>query len=391
MKIAGNTGKILLIAAAVAAMAGCKKDDDETETLPSLSGSLRFNVEEYLGKKATVVIEPTGVTHPEGKGIGYSCSASWLDESITLKEEGSDSFIEENKTLTLPDEIGTYTISCTASASGYYSTTSTKYVTVVDPAENETLKDMQKGYDSVTYPEGAGVTDRDGNEYRTVTIGQYEWMASNLAYKGKGLEEAGTITDSLGIAYANCDAMSDIFGRYYTWEEISSTEYNICPDGWEVPDAGAWMDMANTLSGNKFTDAIAPFEGIAGKMMVDAQFNAEDNFMWEYEPWMNSGMEDGGLSGVSGLAVIPCGFASISLQGIYDTSDPDKEPETVKVGSFDSAFSYAAFWMAPDAGSAADGDKAYYRYIHNMTNSLQINSAPKDSFGASVRCVRKNP
>ena len=52
--------------------------------------------------------------------------------------------------------------------------------------------------------------------------------------------------------------------------EISSTEYNICPDGWEVPDAGAWMDMANTLSGNKFTDAIAPFEGIAGKMMVDA-------------------------------------------------------------------------------------------------------------------------
>lgn len=398
MKISKIAMTAFAAAMIAAAIVSCKKDDDDTETLPSLSGSLRFEVKEYLGKKATVTIEPTGVIHPEGYGIGYSCSASWLEEDIVLKEEGSSSFIEENKTLTLPDEIGTYTISCTASAAGYYSTTSTRYVTVVDPVES--LIDIKLGYDAETYEKGKGVADRDGNEYGTVIIDGYEWMTSNLAYKGKDLKTAGTISDSLGIAYANCDAMSKIFGRYYTWNEISNPEYDICPDGWEIPDAEAWINLANALSGNDeagYTDGYAVFDGIAGKMMVDAKFNSAENSMWEYERWMNPEFDDfhTGLSGVSGLSVIPCGFASISSYPVYDTSKPGQEPVYIKTGSFDSAYEFAAFWTANTtsdntaAGTTEDsGVKPYYRYIHKSDNKLQINTASDTSFGAPIRCVK---
>ena len=102
-----------------------------------------------------------------------------------------------------------------------------------------------------------------------------------------------------------------------------------------------------------------------------------------------------GLSGVSGLSVIPCGFASISSYPVYDTSKPDQEPVYIKTGSFDSAYEFAAFWTANTtsdntaAGTTEDsGVKPYYRYIHKSDNKLQINTASDTSFGAPIRCVK---
>ena len=390
-----KTGLVTL--AVAAAIVSCKKDDDDTTTLPSLGGSMKFDMEAYveLGRKMTLT--PSGVYHPEGGGVGIYWSASWKDKADTTRLQGDDLSVTGDTTYTFPSEVGSYTVSCTAFASGYYSTTSSKAVIVVDTVNiDNTLLGLDTGHDSGKYESGSVRDDRDSRKYKTVKIGGYEWFAENLSYDGTDLSGNGEPADKLGIPFYNCEAMSTVFGRYYTLNEISGND--VCPQGWKVADANAWLDLANTLSGDRFTeeDINRPFEGIAGMMMVDADFISENSPMWDYETWMNNeddlaGDGDGtGLTGETGLNVLSCGFANI-----YETTDYDTETgesRTVRVGSFDSVFGYAALWVGPDgaAGGGTD-DKAYYRYIDIMENCLNINYASmddKDSFGASVRCVR---
>ena len=376
MNIRKNINTIIAAALAVMAVAACKKDDEETETLPSLSGQLSFEAAPYIKKNETLTMTPSGLTHPEGKGIGFY----WTITDVTTK---NDTTKTENGTgngaytAKFPDETGTYTVSCTAFASGYYNTSVNKYVTVVD--KDESLIDISKGY---TGEYGTCTDTRDGRSYKTVTIGNTtEWFAENLKYSG--LSENGG-ADKIGIAYENAEAMSDIFGRYYSWEEATDKENPVCPEGWRIPDAEDWLDMANAVdrmvrensdtedgqeseeAGNTgFTEEDTDYEGITGAMMVEACFNSDDNEMWDYWPDVN-------ITNLSGLSMIPCGFANLS-----------KTAEGNPIGSFETVNLYAAFWTAE-----SEEDKAMFRYIYWDTPVLQLGQASKTDFAATVRCVR---
>lgn len=394
MNIRKNINTIIAAALAVMAVAACKKDDEETETLPSLSGQLRFEAAPYIKKNETLTMTPSGLTHPEGKGIGFY----WTITDVTTK---NDTTKTENGTgngaytAKFPDETGTYTVSCTAFASGYYNTSVNKYVTVVD--KDESLIDISKGY---TGEYGTCTDTRDGRSYKTVTIGNTEWFAENLKYSGlseNGTENTGVRNntgssengraDKIGIAYENAEAMSDIFGRYYSWEEATDKTNPVCPKGWRIPDAEDWLALANGLdrmngeasdtdgtdghaSGvtsdvDRFTDINTDYEGITGAMMVEAKFNSEKNEMWDYWPDVN-------ITNLSGLSMIPCGFANLS-----------KTTEGNPVGSFETVNLYAAFWTAE-----SEEDKAMFRYIYWDTPVLQLGQASKTDFAATVRCVR---
>ena len=248
--------KILMISAAVAAAFACKKDDEEEEALPSLGGMVKFSLDPYMEVNSTFRVEPSGIYHPEGKGFGYYCKASWKESNDTIKLENSDSFIEEKMLFTFPeDSVGTFTISCTAFASGYYSTSVSRYVTTV--SRERSLIDTLLGYDATAYPAGEVIDNRDGEgrTYRTVRIGNAEWFAENLAYKG--LDHASGDNQGkavFGIPYQNCEAMSDIFGRYYTWKEAMGLDEDgnpsgvkLCPDGWTVPTDEDWKNLAAEL------------------------------------------------------------------------------------------------------------------------------------------------
>lgn len=386
MNIRKNINTIIAAALAVMAVAACKKDDEETETLPSLSGQLRFEAAPYIKKNETLTMTPSGLTHPEGKGIGFY----WTITDVTTK---NDTTKTENGTgngaytAKFPDETGAYTVSCTAFASGYYNTSVNKYVTVVD--KDESLIDISKGY---TGEYGTCTDTRDGRSYKTVTIGNTtEWFAENLKYSGETSSEKSTEAQKkIGIAFENAEAMSDIFGRYYSWEEATDKENPVCPEGWRIPDAEDWLALANgldrmnsevsgtdetddqasgvTSDGDRFTDINTDYEGITGAMMVEACFNSEDNEMWEYST-------DAKITNLSGLSVIPCGFANLSR-----TADGNA------VGSFDAVNLYAAFWV--DYVNPDYPDQAYLRYIYWSTPVLQLGSASQTDFAATVRCVR---
>ena len=369
MNIRKNINTIIAAALAVLAVAACKKEEDETETLPSFSGQLSFEAEPYIKKGVTLTLKPSGPVHPEGKGIGFY----WTITDVTTKNDTTKTESGTGNgayTAKFPDEIGTYTVSCTAFASGYYNTTTTKYVTVVD--KDESLIGIWGGYPGEF---GTCTDKRDGRSYKTVTIGNTEWFAENLKY-------SGTETEKTGIAFENSEAMSDIFGRYYSWAEATGSK--VCPDGWRIPDAEDWLDMANAVdrmvrensdtedgqeseeAGNTgFTEEDTDYEGITGAMMVEACFNSEDNEMWDYWPDVN-------ITNLSGLSMIPCGFANLS-----------KTAEGNPIGSFETVNLYAAFWTAE-----SEEDKAMFRYIYWDTPVLQLGQASKTDFAATVRCVR---
>ena len=102
--------------------------------------------------------------------------------------------------------------------------------------------------------EGELFDDRDGNIYKTVTIGTQTWMAENLKYRYLQPTED---LDSSSFCYNETIEDCDKYGRYYLWSAaMDSAGYftndglgcgngvyceptypvqGLCPDGWHLP------------------------------------------------------------------------------------------------------------------------------------------------------------
>ena len=77
---------------------------------------------------------------------------------------------------------------------------------------------------------------RDGKTYKTVEIGNQEWMAENLAYAPSSGEY---------WAYDEDDANIEIYGYLYDWE----TALKVCPSGWHLPSHAEWTQLTDYLGG----------------------------------------------------------------------------------------------------------------------------------------------
>lgn len=69
---------------------------------------------------------------------------------------------------------------------------------------------------------------RDGQQYRTIKIGERRWMAQNLAFKSSG-----------SWCYGNSQENCDIYGRLYS----SLAAAHACPAGWHVATGTDWGDL----------------------------------------------------------------------------------------------------------------------------------------------------
>lgn len=333
---------LLVFAVVALAAASCKKDDEST-VYPSLEGSLSFYVPEFVVPGQIVKMVPEGISHPEGGGLGYSWKVTPGDKSDTTKLENGIG--DGSYTYQFPDELETYTISAYAFAEGYSGASRTRYATVV--------KGGMTGDGSIT---GNGISQSDskitvdGTDYYYTNIAGLDWFRHNLS------------NTSFGTPYNNDAAMSQVFGRYYSYQEAVQA----CPEGWRLPTNAEWVAMAQAVNPDSKITENGTITSIAASLMADIAFNGMS--MWEYWPKV------GEITNSSRLALIPSGYTNLGekVDGKYPAAD------------FYGTNEYAVFWTADNEGDSM----AYYRYVFCEEPDMILAKGDVNTFGASVRCVR---
>jgi uncharacterized protein (TIGR02145 family) len=96
------------------------------------------------------------------------------------------------------------------------------------------------------------LTDIDGNVYRTVIIGNQEWMAENISVTRDPY--GNNITR---YCYNNDATNCDLYGGLYMWQTmmngVTSSNTNpsnvqgICPTGWHVPSDAEWTELVDYI------------------------------------------------------------------------------------------------------------------------------------------------
>jgi len=342
---------IIWVTLALLATVSCKKDK-ETEVSPSLNGTLTFNVEKYVSPGFVAKITPKGLSHPDQKGIGYywKVTPGMTAPDTTRFETGVNSQGHETDgtfTYWFADSLGTYTVSCTGFAKGYSNSYASKYVTVVKGGLEESITNTG------ILPRDKHITV-DGISYYYVNHNGLDWFRNNLA------------NPSYGIPYENADAMSDVFGRYYSYEDAVKA----CPEGWRLPTDAEWRALAEGMDASSASDAHDIIPGIAATFMADAEFNKSQ--MWEYWPAV------GEITNGSLMSMIPCGYTNLGTRS---------EDGSYPAAAFFGLNEYATFWTADKVENEAG--MAYYRYLIVDQPDMQISKGDVNSLGASVRCVRE--
>lgn len=100
------------------------------------------------------------------------------------------------------------------------------------------------------YVEGNGVVDIEGNEYKTVIIGDQEWMAENLKTdlysNGDSIPYSGA--DIRAKVYDNNPENEKLFGKLYNYEAVLDTS-GVCPCGWHVASELEYAVLIDYLGG----------------------------------------------------------------------------------------------------------------------------------------------
>jgi len=183
--------------------------------------------------------------------------------------------------------------------------------------------------------DGSFTDSRDGNQYKTITIGSQVWMAENLAYLPfvVGPEtESGTDPyyyvygyNGTNVAEAKATANYKAYGVLYNWPAAMEA----CPDGWHLPSDAEWTQLeeyliANgynydgTTTGNKIAISLASATGWNSSTNAGAIGNTNT----AYDAYRNkSGFTalPGGYRGTNGT------FLNVGISGHWWSSTQNNE------------------------------------------------------------------
>jgi uncharacterized protein (TIGR02145 family) len=229
--------------------------------------------------------------------------------------------------------------------------------------------------------EGGTVTDRDGNDYKTIKIGDQWWMAENLRttrYRNgdaipTGLSNTQWENTTSG-AYAiyphgsvvgiNSEAeMVNAYGKLYNWYAVDDNR-GLCPEGWHVPTDAEWTVLVDYVVAQGYPNS--DIVGGAGNALKSRrQVNSPLGAPWatsEHPRWdfhsTHHGLDIFGFSGLPG--------GNRNSLGYY-----------VSIGGYGT-------WWSSTEGSTYE---AWYRYLLHYLGNVGRYYYGKQS-GFSVRCLR---
>ena len=135
----------------------------------------------------------------------------------------------------------------------------------VEPAESSSSSvKTEVSSSGISY--GVMKDSRDGQEYKTVRIGNQVWMAENLNYAIEG-----------SLCYGDDEKNCEKYGRLYNWDIALDTtsegcgkylykctlksdfypRQGVCPDGWHLPNKGEWMNLVEYAENNSSEEGVA--------------------------------------------------------------------------------------------------------------------------------------
>lgn len=198
-------------------------------------------------------------------------------------------------------------------------------VVVVCKHEEEPLEEVPVTYGTLT-------DSRDGKTYKTVVIGEKEWMAENLNfYKSTD----GSVVMDSSFCYDDLPSNCEKYGRLYQEFDAAAA----CPDGWKMPTEIDWFDLIKAVE--------KMFPGKELNEVVRAVSSWDDNVR---------------SNNASGFGAMAAGKRN-------------------NMGQYSDEEYKAYFW----------GDKGmlYYSWILSKTNEFMNESRMYAYFAYSLRCVKE--
>lgn len=218
------------------------------------------------------------------------------------------------------------------------------------------------------------ITDIDGNVYKTVKIGNQEWMTENLRVtKYNDGSEITKITSNRtwdscyyksipAYCYYNNTTNADSikkFGALYNWYAVDTKK--LAPAGWHVPTDSEWTVLENYLILHGFNwDGAPDYNKIAKSLAAKTD--------WETSTTTGVIGNDLTKNNSSGFSALPGGSHVTSGLG----------------GSLYLQSSSGHWWSATEH----DASIAWSRWLHYDYDRLVRASTEGKSFGFSVRLLR---
>jgi uncharacterized protein (TIGR02145 family) len=214
---------------------------------------------------------------------------------------------------------------------------------------------------------GSFTDSRDGNVYKTVTIGEQVWMAENLAYLPSvvGLATESRTDpyyyvygyDGTSVATAKATTNYQTYGVLYNWPAALT----VCPDGWHLPSDEEWTQLEEYLIANGYNydgtttgDKIAISLASANGWQSSTHTGTIGNNNAAYDAYRNK----------SGFTALPGGYH-------------------IDFGKFLTIGYYGYWWSSAQYNT----NFAWGRTLAYHTSYVSRDSLYKED-GFSVRCLR---
>lgn len=208
------------------------------------------------------------------------------------------------------------------------------------------------------------VIDQEGNIYKTIVIGNREWMAENLkttTYRNgnpivSGLSAtqwAGTTSGAW--AHYNGDASLDCpYGKLYNFYACSDAR-QLCPTGWHVPTEAEWSTLINQFDPG--AQGGINWSNFAGGPLKSTGTTQAGTGLWN--------APNSGATNTSGFSALPGGFITA-------------------LGASNNSVLNGYFWTSSEVNSTTGYGRTFY---HDPGSVIQTANFGKRS-GMSVRCIR---